>query len=80
MLHICSYVYTIGSSSVEDMWDEYIKSNWKDEPPVYISQELQDLIKDHPDFFATLIGPVGNCIVSEQLRNLIPESLVHLTL
>ena len=57
------------------MWDEYLKSNWRDEPPVYISQELQDLIKDHPDFSTTPIGPVGNCMVSEQLRNIIPESL-----
>ena len=42
-----------------DMWDEYMKSNWRDEPPVYISQELQDLIKDHPDFSTTPIGPLG---------------------
>ena len=58
-----------------DMWDEYMKSNWRDEPPVYILQELQDLIKDHPDFSATPIGPVGNCMVSEQLCNIIPEFL-----
>lgn len=60
------------------MWkdyEQYMESCWKDESPVYISQELQQAITVHPDFSTTPIGPIENCTISEQLRKEIPESL-----
>lgn len=60
------------------MWkdfDQCMESCWKEEPPVYLSEKLQQTIRAHPDFSVAPIGPIGNCTVSDQLRREIPESV-----
>ena len=59
------------------MWEdynEYLKGLWNDEPAVYVAEELQQTIKDHPGFSSTPIGPIGDYIISDQLRKTIPQS------
>lgn len=54
--------------------DQYMQ-DWNDENLVHISDDLQQAIKAHPGFSAPPIGPIGDSIISDQLRNHIPESL-----
>ena len=66
----------------EQDWEDYFKENWDYEPAAYISDELQQTIKSNPSFSSPPIGPIGDYIVSDQLRGLIPQSfatsyLVH---
>ena len=48
---------------------------WTFETPVYISEKLKQAIKTHHDFSAPPIGPIGESIISDQIRYHIPESL-----
>ena len=55
-------------------YNKYLQDQWNNESPVYVPDELQQKIKDHTGFFATPIGPIGECIISDQLRRNIPQS------
>ena len=49
---------------------------------IYLSEELQETIKNHPSFTAPPMEPIGDYIVSEELHCMIPQSfatsyLVH---
>ena len=48
---------------------------WTFETPVYISEKLKQAIKTHHGFSAPPIGPIGELIISDQIRYRIPESL-----
>jgi len=56
-------------------YNAYLRECWNEEPPVYIPDDLQEKIRNHPEFCDTPIGPVGDYIVSDQLRNMIPQWL-----
>ena len=70
------------SNSDEHVWggqmleeyDEYLRGLWNDDPVVYASEELQQTIKNHHGFSAVPLGPIGDCIVSNQLRDAVPQS------
>lgn len=55
-------------------YDEYQKDLWNNDPVVYVPEEAQQMIKDHPGFSAPPIGPIADCIVSDQLLNTVPQS------
>ena len=59
----------------EEDWEDYFREQWNYGPTVQLSEELQEAIKSHPNFAAPPIGPIGDCIVSEELHRLIPQSL-----
>ena len=66
----------------EQEWEDYFREKWNDEPAAYLSEELEQAIKSHPGFSSPPMGPIGDCIVSDKLRSLIPWSfattyLVH---
>ena len=66
----------------EQDWEDYMRDQWDCEPGVYLSEELQETIKNHPSFTAPPMGPIGDYIVSEELHCMIPQSfatsyLVH---
>ena len=66
----------------EQDWEDYFREQWDYEPAVHHSEELQEAIKSHPGFTTPPMGPIGDYIVSEELRHIIPQSfatsyLVH---
>ena len=66
----------------EQDWEDYFREEWNNDPAVYLSEELQQAIKTHPRFSTPPMGIIGDCIVSDKLRGLIPHSfatsyLVH---
>ena len=61
-----------GGQMLEE-YDEYLRGLWNDDPVVYAS-ELQQTIRSHPDFSAVPLGPIGDCIVSNQLRYAVLQS------
>ena len=58
----------------EQDWEDYFREQWDYESGVYLSEELQKTIKNHPGFTDPPIGPIGDYIVSEELLGVIPQS------
>ena len=48
----------------EQDWEDYFRDQLNYEPAVHLSEELQEaisiLIKSHPNFAATPMGPIGD--------------------
>lgn len=58
----------------EKDWEDYFREKWNNEPAAHLSEELQQAIKSHPNFSTPPLGPIGDYIVSDKLRSLIPQS------
>jgi len=49
-----------------------------DDIPVYVSEEMKELIKDSEAFSFPPIGPVGDCINSTVFQHQIPLSFLYI--
>ena len=67
------HVYTVDW----DEYDKYIKETWMDEIPVYVSEEMKELIKGSEVFSFPPIGPVGDHINSVVFQHQIPPSFLQ---
>ena len=66
----------------EQDWEDHLREEWNNDPAVYLSEELHQAIKTNSRFSTPPMGIIGDCIVSDKLRGLIPRSfatsfLVH---
>ena len=60
-----------------DEYDKYIKETWMDEMPVYVSEEMKQLIKSSKEFSLPPIGPIADHIKSTFLQHSIPASFLQ---
>ena len=61
----------------DEYWDEVMRDTWIDEVPVYVSDEMNELIKSCKTFSYTPIGPIGDCIKSSTFQHRIPPSFLQ---
>ena len=54
-----------------------MRDTWIDEVPVYVSDEMNELIKSCKTFSYIPIGPIGDCIKSSTFRHRIPPSFLQ---
>ena len=82
----CKLIFVAPSPNVfvpsEQDWEDYFREEWNNDPTVCLSEELHQTIKTNPSFSTSPMGIIGDCIVSDRLRALIPCSfatsfLVH---
>ena len=60
-----------------DEYDKYIKETWMDDMPVYVSEEMKQLIKSSKEFSLPPIGPIDDHIKSAFLQHSIPASFLQ---
>ena len=61
-----------------DDYDECLRGIWNDDPVIYVSEELQQTIKNNSGFSMVPLVPIGDHIVSNQLGDAVPQSLTAL--
>ena len=77
-MHIFLYI-CIHQAATDDGsgYDDYLKDRWENDLPVYVSEEMQCLIKENPEFSVSPIGPIADYINSEYFRQFIPPSFAN---
>ena len=56
---------------------DYLKDKWEHEQPVYVSEKMQSLIKENPEFSVSPIGPIADYINSGCFHRLISPSFAN---
>ena len=60
-----------------DGFDQYVEDIWRSEQPVYVTQDMKEIIENDASFSATPIGPIHEHVASEFLLHLILPSFAN---
>jgi len=74
---ICIFGPIIATANDGSGFEDYLNDRWRDECPVYVSEEMQCLIKNNPEFSVSPIGPIADHINSQCFHRLIPPSFAN---
>ena len=62
----------IADSPDWDGFNRYLENMWSEQEPIFITEEMKNIVEKESSFSAVPIGPVGEHVISGVLHQLMP--------